>query len=106
MTRRAWQRSDDKLVNVVVIGGSAGSMEPLLTIVRTLPRDLAAAVFVAIHTHADADSVLPKLLKRAGNLPTQHAEDGAVIEAGHIYVAPPDHHLTLSPGVMHVSRGP
>src|SRR5215213_6205167 len=97
---------EDRLVNVLAIGGSAGSMEPLLTIVRALPSDCPAAVFVVIHTHPGADSVLPKLLKRAGNLQARHAEDGAVIEVGEIYVAPPDHHLTLSPGTMHVNRGP
>ena len=94
------------MTNVVVIGGSAGSIDPLRAIVRSLPSQFPAALFVVIHTHADAESVLPKLLARAGALPARHAAEGLGIEEGQIYVAPPDHHVTITPGKMHVSRGP
>jgi two-component system chemotaxis response regulator CheB len=33
------------------------------------------------------------------------AQDGALIEAGHIYVAPPDHHMFLGPGRIRLSQG-
>ena len=46
------------------------------------------------------------ILERAGDLPSAHAEDGAEIERGRIYVAPPDHHLLIQPGFMRVNRGP
>ncbi|KAA6459562.1 hypothetical protein DYQ86_15675 [Acidobacteria bacterium AB60] len=35
---------------VVVIGGSAGSVGAIVEIVRALPRELNAAVFVAVHS--------------------------------------------------------
>lgn len=38
--------------NVVVIGGSAGAINPLNAILRQLPSDLEAAVLVVVHVPA------------------------------------------------------
>jgi len=92
--------------DIVVVGASAGGVEALRTLVSDLPADLPAAVFVVLHVPAIATSVLPAILERAGDLPAAHAEDGAEIEPGHVYIAPPDHHLLIQPGFMRVNRGP
>ena len=92
--------------DIVVIGASAGGVEALRAVVSRLPRDLPAAVFVVLHVPAIATSVLPAILERAGDLPADHAVDGAEIDRGRIYVAPPDHHLLVQPGFMRVNRGP
>ncbi len=91
---------------LIVIGGSAGSIEVLTTLVAGLPADLPAAVLIAIHITPDARSRLPQILGRAGILPAQHPVDGEPILAGRIYVAPPDHHLIVGPGQIHLSSGP
>jgi two-component system chemotaxis response regulator CheB len=92
--------------DIIAVGASAGGVEALRTIVADLPGDLPAAIFVVLHIPAIAYSVLPAILERVGELPAVHAEDGAEIEHGHIYVAPPDHHLLIQPSFMRVSRGP
>ena len=92
--------------DIVVVGASAGGVEALRTLVSRLPQDLPAAVFVVLHVPAIATSVLPSILERAGDLPAAHAQDGAEIERGRIYIAPPDHHLMIQPGFMRVRRGP
>ena len=53
-----------------------------------------------------ASSLLPELLSRAGALPATHAIDGERFRRGHVYVAPPDHHLLLHDGVTMVTLGP
>src|SRR5262249_14987603 len=88
--------------DIVVVGASAGGVEALRTICARLPGDLPAAVFVVLHVPAIATSVLPAILQRAGDLPAAHAVDGAEIERGRIYIAPPDHHLLIQPGFMRV----
>jgi two-component system chemotaxis response regulator CheB len=73
--------------------------------VRTLPVGLPASLFVVCHFPADARSVLPEILSRAGALLATHAADGQPFYPGHIYVAPPNHHLLLSPGgTMRLTR--
>src|SRR5262249_41098750 len=53
-----------------------------------------------------ASSVLPQLLADAGPLPASFPSDFEPIKSGHIYVAPPDHHLLLEQGHVRLTRGP
>jgi two-component system, chemotaxis family, protein-glutamate methylesterase/glutaminase len=92
--------------DVVVIGGSAGAIDGLTEIVRRLPGDLGAAVFVAIHVSPHAKSALPRILSRAGPLPAEHPADGGRFERGRIYVAPPDVHLIVDDAVVRLVPGP
>ena len=92
--------------DIIVVGASAGGTEVLADLVHELPPDLPAAVFVVIHFPAFANSLLPRILNRAGTLPAIHAEDGMPFQPGHIYIARPDCHLTLRDGRMSVSKGP
>jgi two-component system chemotaxis response regulator CheB len=81
---------------IIVIGGSAGALAPLIKIISAVKPGSQAAFFVVIHIGANR-SKLPTLLGYATSLPAAFAQDGGLIEAGHIYAAPPDHHLLLSP---------
>lgn len=92
--------------DIVTIGASAGGVEALMTIVKALPANLQAAIFVVLHMPPDGFSVLPSLLGRAGPLPAAHPEDGDPVRRGQIYVAPPDHHLMLHDGQVLVVHGP
>jgi len=92
--------------DIVVIGGSAGAVEGVVAIVKSLPADFPAAIFVVIHFPANARSVMPRILERAGRLPAHHAVDGEPVRPGHIYVAGPDTHLELRGGRVHTRRGP
>ncbi len=92
--------------DIVVVGGSAGSIEAVTEVVRGLPPDFPAAVFVVVHFPGSVSSTLPRILSRAGPLVAKHARDGEAIEPGRIYVAPPDFHLHLSDGHVRLTRGP
>ncbi len=93
--------------DIIVIGASAGGVEALLQLVSQLSHDLPATVFIVLHVSPLSRSVLPILLDKRGALPAKHAQEGEVFLRGHIYVAPPDHHLTLGQdNVMCVRRGP
>src|SRR5438876_12420945 len=82
--------------DIIVVGASAGGVEALTSLARGLPRDLPAAVFAVLHIPAEAHSLLPTILSRAGPLPASHPADGDKIEHGRIYVAPPDRHLLIA----------
>src|SRR5215472_12521390 len=92
--------------DIIVVGASAGGVEALGQLVRGLPADLDAAVFVVLHVSPHGTSVLPKILSRCGRLPATHARDGEPIRPGRIYVAPPDYHLLLKNGHVKLARGP
>ena len=90
---------------ILVIGASAGGVDALRSLTAGLPADLSAAIFVVLHIGAHK-SALPWLLNQAGSLPARHPQDGDLIEPGHIYVAPPDHHMILQHGQVRLTRGP
>ncbi len=92
--------------DIIVIGASAGGIEALTKLFADLPPDLPAAIFVVLHIPAQSVSTLPSIFSRAGHLPAFHALEKATIEPGHIYVAPPDHHLLIEQAFMRVVRGP
>lgn len=92
--------------NLVVIGCSVGGVEALQRLVGGLPRDFPAAVLVVMHVAPEGTSVLPDILKRAGELPARHAREGDTMRPGQIYVAPPDNHLVVEDGRLRVAHGP
>jgi two-component system chemotaxis response regulator CheB len=92
--------------DVVVVGASAGGVEALVSLVRSVPADSRLAFLVVLHMPTGGRSHLPEILSRAGPLPARAARDGAAPQPGWIHVAPPDHHLTLPGGVMMLAGGP
>jgi two-component system, chemotaxis family, protein-glutamate methylesterase/glutaminase len=92
--------------DIVVVGASAGGVEPLRQMAADLRPNLPAAVCVVLHISADQPSALAQVLDRAGPLPALAPEDGAPLEPGRIYVASPDRHLLVEPGRLRVIRGP
>lgn len=91
--------------DVIVIGASAGGVQVLLELAAGLPRGFPACVLVVLHvgTHR---SLLPELMRARGVLPAAHARDGQALQPGHIFVAPPDHHLLVEDGHLRLYRGP
>ena len=88
--------------DIVTIGASAGGVEALQRLVSVLPGELSAAVFVVIHIPADASSLLPSILEKAGNLPALAPPDDTPIEHGRIYVAPPNRHMLIEPNRVRI----
>ncbi|HEX3430839.1 MAG TPA: chemotaxis protein CheB [Rhizomicrobium sp.] len=89
----------------IAIGTSHGGVDALRIFVSGLPKDFDQPVFVVLHV-GSAPSMLPSLLSAAGPLVATHACDGEEIRKGHIYVAPPDHHMLVEGRHIRLSRGP
>ncbi|HEY3700057.1 MAG TPA: chemotaxis protein CheB [Spongiibacteraceae bacterium] len=92
--------------DIIVIAASAGGVETLRRLVELLPKNLSASVFITLHVSRMGTSVMPSILSRAGAMPACHPIEGAAIQRGMIYVAPPDHHLLLRAQSIHLSHGP
>src|SRR5690348_603023 len=92
--------------DIIVIGGSAGALDPLKTVLAALPTNLAAAVFVVIHVSPTSPRLLAKILNYTSALRCDYAEDHQAIESGRVYLAPPDHHLLVKQGQVRVTKGP
>lgn len=92
--------------NIIVIGASAGGVEPLKTLMAALPNGFPAAIFVVLHIPAYIPSELHLILDRVGPLRAAPGIDGEPILPGRIYVASADRHLMLASDRVRVTRGP
>lgn len=90
---------------IIVIGASAGGVEALITLVKQLPPDFPAAIFIVLHIPPHGTSVLPTILSRAGKLKAFHPQDGQLIKPGQIYIAPPNYHLLIKHGYITLACG-
>src|SRR5688572_22896345 len=92
--------------SVVVIGTSAGGLDALTRLVAQLPKDFPAPIFIVHHMAASANGeALLRALNQRGHLVCEQARDGAAFEGGHLYLAPPDHHLMITREKMMVTKG-
>src|SRR5262245_41214752 len=92
--------------DVIVVGGSAGSLRPLTTLVQGLPPSFSACVLGVVHGSSEhPGSNLARILKRTSHLPVSVAVDGLPLRPG-VFVAPPDRHIVVADGQMLVTLGP
>jgi two-component system chemotaxis response regulator CheB len=91
---------------LVVIGASAGGIDALRVILAPLPADFAAPICVVVHISAESPGVLHGILDRVTPLRVVSARNQTRLEAGHVYIAPPDFHLLVEPGRLRLTKGP
>jgi two-component system chemotaxis response regulator CheB len=82
-------------IKAVVIGGSAGAMKVMSSILASLPAEYSLPIIVALHLHPLQDSYFVKHFKGGCALTVKEAEDKEAIQAGHVYFAPANYHLLV-----------
>ena len=80
---------------IIVIGGSAGSLDGLIELLPALPADLPTPVLVVVHLPPERDATLVRVLAGSCRLQVCEADDKMQCAAGVVYVAPPDYHLLV-----------
>ncbi|MDB6157095.1 MAG: cheB [Gammaproteobacteria bacterium] len=90
--------------DIIVIGGSAGALDPLRKIVTELPSGLAAKLFVVLHRPAHSGDMLRNLLSQSSKLPVRMPCDREGLESGTVYIAPADQHLIAQADVICCQR--
>jgi len=91
------------LVCVVAIGASAGGINGLLQLMPDLPLIPNVCLLIVVHLDPRSKSFLPHILGRAAHWQVKQAEEGELLCAGVAYIAPPDFHLVLEGGRLHLS---
>lgn len=83
----------DSFGKIVLIGGSAGSLEVILKLLPELNYIGSIAIVLILHRRNTDDNVLEELLRMKSGLQIIEIEDKTPIEPGYVYVAPADYHL-------------
>jgi two-component system chemotaxis response regulator CheB len=82
-------------LKLVVIGGSAGSLEAILSILPKLVYNPSYSIVIVIHRKADNGSLLTEIISRITKVMVKEVEDKEPLLPKGIYLAPPDYHLLL-----------
>ncbi len=82
-------------ITVLLIGGSAGSLNVLLKALPQLRKDIKICIVIVLHRKSSFDSSLVQLLSTQTSLSIKEAEEKEDIKQGTIYLAPPDYHLLI-----------
>ena len=81
---------------IVVVGASAGGIDALGAFLKGLPDDFSAAVVVAQHLDPHRESHLVDILSRRTTLQVRSVARSVRLEAGIVYLAPPDADVEVS----------
>ncbi|MBR5376012.1 MAG: chemotaxis-specific protein-glutamate methyltransferase CheB [Lachnospiraceae bacterium] len=81
---------------LVAIASSTGGPKALHTLVPMLPKNLNAPVVIVQHMPMGFTKSLSDRLNELSSLSVKEAEEGDVLEKGHVYIAPGDKHLKVA----------
>ncbi|NMR32982.1 chemotaxis protein CheB [Chryseobacterium aquaticum] len=78
---------------LIVIGGSAGSLQVIMEMIKNLDDNLSFPIVLVVHRKAQSTSILPTLLQQFTTMQVLEVEDKTEIENGKIYIVPADYHM-------------
>lgn len=82
-------------IEAIVIGASAGGVKALLELLPGLPAGYRVPIVIVLHLPPHHESQLGTVLRARLHLRVEEARDKAPIEASTVYIAVPDHHLSI-----------
>ena len=77
---------------VIALGASTGGTDALQVVMQNLPKD-SPPILVVQHMPAGFTKALADRLNSISQISVKDAEDGEMIRAGHVYIAPGNFHL-------------
>lgn len=83
----------NKNIELVIIGGSAGSLQVILDMLKKLDNNLDFSIVLVLHRKAQTTSVLPILLQQFSPIEVIEVEDKTDFENNKVYIVPADYHL-------------
>jgi two-component system, chemotaxis family, protein-glutamate methylesterase/glutaminase len=91
--------------DIIVIGASAGGVQPLKDLLERLPPNLPATVALVLHRSPYYETQLPLVLGRHAMLSVLEPTDRDPVLSGAVYVAPRDQHMIFEDGLVRLNRG-
>jgi two-component system chemotaxis response regulator CheB len=90
---------------LVVMGASSGAIDALKAILSRLPEAFPVPIVLVVHMSPRSTSVLDAILRKVSALEVTFAVEGDRLRGGHVYIAPPDHHVRVRGDLtLHLSQ--
>ncbi|MBT28752.1 MAG: chemotaxis protein CheB [Thalassobius sp.] len=82
----------------VVIGGSAGSFQPVTKILSSIPKDFPLPIFLCLHRLKHVRNGFVEALSIKSTKEVQEPFDKESIKRGSVYLAPANYHMSIELG--------
>jgi len=82
-------------IDILAIGTSTGGPNALAEVIPRLPDGFPVPVVVVQHMPRVFTRLLAERLNSKSHVPVHEAELGRLLEPGHVWIAPGDHHMTV-----------
>jgi two-component system, chemotaxis family, protein-glutamate methylesterase/glutaminase len=83
---------------VIAMAASAGGLKALSVILGGLPANFPASIAIVMHLSPEHKSILAEILNGRTHLAVTQAHSGNILRRGSVFVAPPNHHLSVAEG--------
>jgi two-component system, chemotaxis family, CheB/CheR fusion protein len=93
-------------LTIVGIGASAGGVEAVTKLVQHLAPDTGLAYVLVQHLAPKHESFLPELLRASSRIRVVQAEERMPIRPDRLHVIPPNTHMTIVNGRLHLAPRP
>jgi two-component system chemotaxis response regulator CheB len=87
--------AEQRAIDAVVVGASAGAVSALGVILPKLAPDFAPAVIVVVHLQPHVPSLLTQIFQDRCALAVREPMDKDAVARGTVWFAPPDYHLLI-----------
>lgn len=77
----------------IFIGGSAGSIMPIISILSSLPIDFKPTITIVVHSNTSHKALMPEVVANCCALKVVEVADKEEINSNTVYVAPCGYHL-------------
>jgi two-component system chemotaxis response regulator CheB len=81
--------------HTLIIGGSAGSLAVIMSILSHLGHKQDLSVIIVVHRKSDQDSILAEVIQSKTGWKTVEADEKEEIKPGIAYLAPANYHLLI-----------
>jgi len=99
------EKSSSGYFEIVALTVSADGLKALSKILSALPADFPASIVIVQHLSPKFPSLMAQILNRRTLLEVIQAQEGSLLSAGKVFIAPPDYHLLVnSDGSLSLSQ--
>ncbi|RBP70135.1 two-component system chemotaxis response regulator CheB [Alkalibaculum bacchi] len=91
-------------IEAVVIGASTGGPKALTQLIHKLPSKARVPIFIVQHMPKGFTTSFAARLDRETSLKVVEAEEGMLIQAGTVYLAPGDFHMTIDKNRIRLNK--
>ncbi|MEJ6981795.1 chemotaxis protein CheB [Pedobacter sp. P351] len=95
-----------EITKIVVVGASAGGLKAVAELISKFPKNNNISVFIVLHVSKNSiGPVIVTHIQKHTSLICEIPSNGDLIKPGHIYIAPPDHHMIIKRDEICIHNG-